>query len=312
LSESSENVNVPKIDFHITPAFGKGERLDVFLSRQIRAYTRAQFQRFIDKERVRVNGALKKPSYKLRERDWIEADVEIPEPEEMRAENIPLRILYADKHIVVIDKASGMIVHPGVGASHGTLAHALLFHFPEIRSIGPEERPGIVHRLDKETSGVMVIARSQQAYFDLKAQFKKREVKKVYLGLAWGKMPEPDGTMDWPIGRHFKHGQRMSIKTRSPRVAETRYRVLREFKDSSLLEIHPLTGRTHQIRVHLSASGHPLIGDGRYGSRKSRRGSSRLFLHAHRLGFRHPDTAAWIEFCSPLPDDLDSLLKSIE
>jgi 23S rRNA pseudouridine1911/1915/1917 synthase len=286
--------------------------MDVFLSRQIRAYTRSQFQRFIDKEQVRVNGALKKPSYKLREGDRIEADVEIPQPEEIQPENLPLRILYTDKHIVVIDKASGMIVHPGAGASHGTLAHALLFHFPEMRSIGPEERPGLVHRLDKETSGVMVIARSQQAYFDLKAQFKKREVKKVYLGLAWGKMREPEGIMDWPIGRHIKHGQRMSIKTRTPRVAETRYRVLREFKDSSLLEIHPLTGRTHQIRVHLSASGHPLIGDARYGSPKSRRVSRRLFLHAHRLGFHHPDTAAWVEFCAPLPDDLVSLMKSIE
>lgn len=302
---------MPKTGFLIASKFGAGERLDVFLSRQIQAFTRSQFQRFIDKERVWVNGSFKKPSYKLRVGDRVEADVDVPQPEEIQAENIPLNILYADPHIIVIDKAAGMIVHPGAGAGRGTLANALLFHFPEIRNIGAAERPGIVHRLDKETSGVMVAARSQQAYFELKNQFKNREVKKVYLGLAWGKMPGPDGTMDWPIGRHVKHGQRMSIKTRSPRVAETRYKVLREFKDSSLLEIHPLTGRTHQIRVHLSAAGHPLVGDGRYGDRKSKPRYPRLFLHAHRLGFRHPETGAWVEFCSPLPDGLSSLLKSV-
>jgi 23S rRNA pseudouridine1911/1915/1917 synthase len=300
---------VPKTGFLIASKFGAGERLDVFLSRQIQAFTRSQFQRFIDKERVWVNGTFKKPSYKLRVGDRVEADVDVPQPEEIQAENIPLNILYADPHIIVIDKAAGMIVHPGAGARHGTLANALLFHFPEIRNIGAVERPGIVHRLDKETSGVMVAARSQQAYFELKNQFKNREVKKVYLGLAWGKMPGPEGTMDWPIGRHVKHGLRMSIKTRSPRVAETRYKVLREFEDSSLLEIHPLTGRTHQIRVHLSAAGHPLVGDGRYGNRKSKPRYSRLFLHAHRLGFRHPETGAWLEFCSPLPEGLSSLLK---
>ncbi len=259
-----------------------------------------------------MNGGLKKPSYRLRKGDWVEADVEMPPVEEIKPENIPLRILYADEHIIVIDKAAGMVIHPGTGTSHGTLAHALLFHFPEVGTIGPQDRPGVVHRLDKDTSGVMVAARSQSAYSDLKSQFKKREVKKIYLGLAWGKMPASEGVMDWPIGRHVKHGQRMSVKTKTPRVAETRYKVLREFKDSTLLEVHPVTGRTHQIRVHLAAAGHPLMGDGRYGSRRSKHGSPRLFLHAYRLGFRHPGTGAWNEFCAPLPDDLGLLLKSLE
>jgi len=303
---------VPEKKYVITTRFGAGERLDVFLSRQIMEFTRSQFQRFIDKELVLVNGSFKKPSYKLRPGDRVELDVEIPPPEDIQPEDLPLQILFADEHIAVIDKKAGMIVHPGAGARHGTLASALLFKFPETRNVGSPERPGLVHRLDKETSGVMVVARSPQAYFDLKSQFKNREVKKIYWGLAWGKMPQPEGTMDWPIGRHVKYGQRMSIKTKTPRVAETRYRVLRELREASLLEIHPLTGRTHQIRVHLSTAGHPLVGDKRYGNRNDKRRVPRLFLHAHRLGFRHPDTGAWLEFNSPLPDDLASILKSFE
>jgi len=301
---------VPEKEFGITLQSGVGERLDIYLARRIQDLTRSQFQRFIDRGQIRVNGAQKKSSYKLREGDRVDVDIEIPETTGLQPENIPLKILHADEDIIVIDKAAGMIVHPGAGARTGTLVNALLYRFPEIRGVGAEERPGIVHRLDKETSGVMAVARSQRAYLELQRQFKARETKKVYLALVWGHLPASQGRFDWPIGRHVKHGQRMSIKTIKPRAAVTEYRIQKEYKDFSLLEIRPITGRTHQIRVHLSAAGHPLAGDRRYGaSRQPRYKFPRLFLHAQRLAFRHPASGEMLEFSSPLPDDLKSLLS---
>jgi len=284
------------------------KRLDVFLSDKIKDLTRSQFQRLIDRKKVRVNGEFKKSSYKMRERDRVEVEFELPEPARIQAEDIALEVIHSDQDVIVINKPSGMVVHPGAGIRQGTLVNAMLFHFPEIRKIGPEQRPGIVHRLDKEASGVMVVARSERAYLELARQFKNREVDKVYLGLVWGKMKDVEGKIDWPIGRHPKYGQRVSIKTKKPREAETRFRVLREFQETTLLEIKPVTGRTHQIRVHLSASGHPLLGDGRYGQRKSRFKYPRLFLHAHRLAFIHPGTGRRVEFFAPLPEDLKRIL----
>lgn len=304
---------MPKQEFLITPGAGAGERLDVYLARRLQDFSRSEVQRFIDLGRVVVNGTAKKPSYKLRDGDLVEADVVIPEAVATGAEDIPLRILHSDPDIIVVDKPAGMIVHPGAGARRGTLVNALLHHFPDIRGIGDEDRPGIVHRLDKETSGVIVVARSLVAYGELLRQFKAREIEKVYLALVLGRLPSTVGRFDWPIGRHVKHGQRMSIKTRKPRSAITDYRVQKVFKDFSLLEIRPITGRTHQIRVHLTAAGHPLAGDRRYGSGgRAKARFPRLFLHAHRLAFRHPVSRQPLEFLSPLPDDLASVLKAVE
>jgi 23S rRNA pseudouridine1911/1915/1917 synthase len=304
---------VPKREFEITPESGANERLDVYLSRQIQDYTRSQCQRFIDKGQVAVNGEAKKSSYKLREGDRIEIEVEMPEAAEILPEDIPLKILFGDEDILVIDKPAGMIVHPGAGARKGTLVNALIYHFPDIRGLGDIDRPGIVHRLDKETSGVMVVARSLKAYDELRRQFKAREIKKIYLALVWGRLPKAEGRFDWPIGRHIKHGQRMSIKTRKPRSAVTEYRVQKEYKVFSLLEIRPVTGRTHQIRVHLSAAGHPLAGDRRYGSiPKSKYKFSRLFLHAHVLSFCHPVTGLRHDFTSPLPEELKGIMDSLD
>jgi 23S rRNA pseudouridine1911/1915/1917 synthase len=303
---------VPKREFLITGESGACERLDVFLSRRIPEVTRSQFQRFIDKGHILVNGEPRKSSYKLRGGDRIEVRIEIPETGGIVPEDIPLRILHADEHVLVVDKPAGMVVHPGAGVRKGTLVNALLHHFPEVRNVGDEERPGIVHRLDKDTSGVMAVARSLKAYSELQRQFKAREVRKVYLALVWGRMLSLEGRYDWPVGRHVKHGQRMSTKTRKPRPAVTEYRVQKEYDEFTLLEIRPLTGRTHQIRVHLSAAGHPLAGDRRYGSsRKSKYKFPRLFLHSHRLSFRHPSTGEWMEFFSPLPDELNSILASL-
>jgi len=225
---------------------------------------------------------------------------------------LPLEIIYKDKHFLVIDKPSGMVVHPGAGNRRGTLVNALIFHFPQLKSVGPEERPGIVHRLDKETSGVMVVAKTFEAYKALQQQFKRREVKKVYLGLVWGRMAEKQGKIHWALGRHVKHGEKISVKTKKPRSAETHYCVQEEIGDFTLLEIRPITGRTHQIRVHLAASGHPLVGDARYGRRKSKTKCPRLFLHASCLSFLHPVRQERMEFTSPMPEDLKEFLEAIK
>ena len=257
-----------------------------------------------------VNGSSKKSGHKLRENDRVETEVgEEPSPE-ICPQDVPLTVLYADDHLVIIDKPHGLVVHPGAGNREGTLAGALICRFPEISGLGPAERPGIVHRLDKDTSGVMVVARNQEAYASLQKQFKDRVVRKVYLGLAWGKML-PEGRIDRPIGRHIKHGQRMSVSTRKPRPAETFFNVREGFKGMSFLEIRPVTGRTHQIRVHLAAVGHPLAGDSRYGRRREQPKFPRLFLHAHRLSFLHPGTGEKVEFISELPAELVTILENL-
>lgn len=295
-----------------TPLSGLNKRLDVFLSERIKELTRSQIQKFIEERRVKVDGIARKSSYKLKSGEKVEVEYELAKPKEIEPENIPLDVLYSDDHLAIIDKPSGMVIHPGAGKSHHTLINTLLHHFPDIKEVGPEERPGIVHRLDKETSGVMVVARSLKAYEQLQQQFRKREVEKTYLGLIRGRVPEKEGKISWPIGRHVKHGERISVKTKKPREAETYYSVQKEYEEFSLLEIKPLTGRTHQIRVHMAASGHPLAGDTRYGRRKSKPSIPRLFLHASRLSFIHPETQEKVEFSSPLPSGLKKFLDKLE
>jgi 23S rRNA pseudouridine1911/1915/1917 synthase len=262
---------------------------------------------------VTVDGAFRKSSHKLRAGERVAVNIEAPVAAAgPLPEDIPLNVLYADDDLVVLDKPSGLVVHPGAGVRTGTLVNALLGRFPGIRALSRDDRPGIVHRLDKDTSGVMVVAVSPRADAELKRQFKDRDIKKVYLALAWGKMPASSGRFVWSIGRHPTHGERMSVRTKNPRSALTEYSVRHLYRDYSLLEVRPLTGRTHQIRVHLAAAGHPLAGDGRYGSaRKAKVGFSRLFLHAHRLSFRHPGTGELVEFVSPLPVELQSILDAL-
>jgi 23S rRNA pseudouridine1911/1915/1917 synthase len=303
---------VPKREFLTTPLSGLNQRLDVFLSERINELTRSQVQRFIEERKVMVNGIARKSSYKLKSGEKVEIEYELARPPKIKPENVPVGVLYSDDHIAIIDKPSGMVVHPGAGKSQHTLVNSLLYRFPDLKEIGPEERPGIVHRLDKETSGLMVVARNLKAYEQLQQQFKKREVEKTYLGLIRGRMPEKKGKISWSIGRHVKHGERISVKTKKPREAETYYSVLKEYEEYSLLEVKPLTGRTHQIRVHMAASGHPLAGDTRYGHRKSKPNFPRLFLHASCLSFIHPETQKRAEFSSPLPQDLKSFLEKLE
>jgi len=293
-------------NWDVTAADGAGVRLDLFLAARVGGLTRSRIVKGIEAGRALVGGAPRKASYRLRAGErvafaWDEDET----PAAAAAEDIPVTVLHADADIVVLDKPSGLVVHPGAGVRKGTLVNALLARFPELRGVGETDRPGIVHRLDKETSGVMVVARNEKALRSLQAQFKSRQVRKTYLALVWGKMPAREGRLDRPIGRHVSHGQRMSVKTRRPRTAETQYAVLEVFPETSFLEVRPLTGRTHQIRVHMAAAGHPVVGDSLYGRRKEKR-AGRMFLHAHKLSFLHPASGERVEFVSPLAADLEA------
>lgn len=290
---------------------GAGRRIDAFLAESLRDVSRARVQRMITGGDVLVDGGPVKASHRLVEGEKVTIRLIREMKEKPGPEDMPLEILHEDRDIILVDKPSGLVVHPGAGRRTQTLVNALLYRFPDLAGQEPEDRPGIVHRLDKETSGVMVVARSPRALIDLQQQLKNREVDKRYLGLVWGKINHAEGRLSWPIGRHARHRDRISIRTDKPREAETRYRLLQAYQEFAYLEIHPLTGRTHQIRVHMAAAGHPLVGDSRYGRRGGKGPSPRLFLHAATLKFRHPGSGERVEFSSPLPPDLQAVLDGI-
>lgn len=287
-------------------------RLDLFLREKIKNLSRAQIQKVIKEGKVLVNGQPVKASHKLKLGDLVEFSYEEhPAEIDLRPEKIDFGVIYEDDQILVINKPSGLVVHPGAGIRSGTLVNGLLACYPEISGVGSPARPGIVHRLDKETSGLMVVARTQAAYQSLRQQFEDRTVKKTYLALALGRFKEKKGTIDLPIGRHVHHREKISVRTRKPKIAITHYEVLEEFKETTFLALKPVTGRTHQLRVHLSATGHPLAGDSRYGGsgQKQRKKYARLFLHAWKLSFEHPATGERLEFECPLPTELEAVLQ---
>lgn len=302
---------MPKTEFVVGPGRGEGRRLDIVLAERIPELARSQVKKLVDGGAARVSGAVRRSSYKLRAGDSVAFEYEVPGPERLGPEDIPLKVLYADDDVIVIDKPAGLVVHPGAGNASGTLVNGLLYRFPEIATVGAEDRPGIVHRLDKDTSGVMVAARSARAYESLTRQFRTKDVWKTYLGLVWGRVTAPEGRIAWPIGRHATDGKRISVRSRHGKDAETFFRVLRVFKDTTLLEIRPTTGRTHQIRVHLAAAGHPVAGDPLYGRKKPPRKLPRLFLHAQVISFVHPATGKRLEFGSPLPPELEAVLAEL-
>jgi 23S rRNA pseudouridine1911/1915/1917 synthase len=302
---------VPEHTFVVSPEEGNNQRLDVFLRRRLPCLSRTRIQRQIEEGKVLVGGRPAKSGFRLRGGETVSVSYEEREPNIPTAENIPLDIIHSDEEIVVINKPSGMVVHPGAGTIGPTLVHGLLHHFPGLRSLGPEQRPGIVHRLDKDTSGILVAALTPGSYWELQRQFKARVVKKEYLALVWGRMPS-EGEIDFPIGRHVKHGQRISVKTKKPRAALTRYRLEKVFEKFSLVRLRPVTGRTHQLRVHLAALGHPVVGDPRYGGKKRKSLCPRLFLHAERIAFNHPASGENVEYSAPLPSDLSGFLKKLE
>ncbi len=290
-----------------------GERLDKWLARQLADYSRTEIQRWIKEGLVRVNGRASKPGYKLEPGDIIEVDIPAPEPyEEVKPEPIPLDILYEDDDVLIIDKPAGMVVHPAPGHSSGTLVNAILYHCPDLEGVGGVERPGIVHRLDKDTSGLILVAKNSRAHRELQRQFKEREIEKAYIALVEGHLQPKVGRIEAPIGRDKRHRKRMAV-VRGGREAITEYTVIAYYDDYTLVEARPLTGRTHQIRVHFAFIGHPLVGDTVYGRRKQKLKPwlRRHFLHAHRIRFRLPRTGELVEFTSPLPKDLQAVLDRL-
>jgi 23S rRNA pseudouridine1911/1915/1917 synthase len=295
-----------------------GVRLDSFLTSVLPGQSRSQIQRLI--KDGQVTGPIKdvRPSTAVKAGQEYAIDIPAPAPAEPQAEALPLRIVFEDPDVVVLDKPAGMVVHPAAGHASGTLVNALLHHVKDLSGIGGELRPGIVHRLDRGTSGLMVVAKNDRAHQELSRQFQDREVDKEYAALVWG-VVHAGRRIEEPIGRDEKNRQKMSTRARRARSAVTRVTWARHFKGVSLLKLAIATGRTHQIRGHQSAIGHPIVGDATYGGVHRRvphdlRPVMRLerpFLHAMRLSFTHPADGRRVDFDSPLPPDLESVVDEI-
>jgi len=282
-------------------------RLDSYLAHKC-GLSRSQIQKLIREGLVTVNGRPAKPGLSLSPGDRVEVAFPTPAPTVPAPEDIPLKVIYEDDDLLVIDKPPGLTVHPAPGHQAHTLVNALLSRYPALADMADKERPGIVHRLDKDTSGLMVVAKNAQAQASLARQIKGRSIEKGYLVLVEGRLEPLEGAIEAALGRHPRHRQRMAVVA-GGREATTRYRVLKYLDGYTLVEAMPETGRTHQIRVHFAAIGHPVFGDRVYG--KSSPILGRQFLHAHRLGFRLPSTGQWREFTAELPPDLEETLARL-
>jgi 23S rRNA pseudouridine1911/1915/1917 synthase len=306
-----------------------GRRLDTVVASRLPGCSRSLAATLIGSQHILIDQQPKKPGYRLKAGDRIEGHIPAPEPVDYKPEPIPLNILYQDSHIIVINKQPGIVVHPAPGHSRGTLVNALLFHCPDLGAIGGEIRPGIVHRLDQDTTGTMVVAKHAEAQEELARQFKAREVQKKYLALVYGDTSSETGEIKLPIGRHPVDRKRMSTTTRKGRAAETAWKVRERYKGTTLLELTLKTGRTHQIRVHCTAIGHPVVGDRVYRSGKRLKDINRSYsgespsmlallkavprqmLHAWRLGFIHPHSGKGMRFESPIPTDMETVIEKL-
>jgi len=285
-------------------------RLDRFLAKQLPEYSRSRLQQLIRAGFVRLNGTTTRPRQPVRSGDEIELTEPPLEKIENQPEPIPLEILFEDSDLIVINKPAGLVVHPGAGHQRHTLVNALLSHCTTLSGIGGKERPGIVHRLDKETSGCLVVAKNDATHRDLSRQFAERTVEKIYLALVAGKLRKQTGAIEEKIRRHPVQRQRMAVTSLRGRAAKTEYRVMRSGDAASLVECRLHSGRTHQIRVHLHHIGHPVLGDKVYAARLAK-DFPRQMLHAWKIGFRHLRTGEWTDFRAPLPDDFATELKLI-
>jgi 23S rRNA pseudouridine1911/1915/1917 synthase len=299
-----------------------GARLDAFLASRVEGVSRSILKRVIDDGDVLVGGRAAKPSHKLKAGERVEVELPAPPPSEIEPEEIPLDILYEDEEVVVVNKPSGLVVHPAAGVPSGTLANALAFHFTQLPERGGAFRPGIVHRLDRDTSGAIVVAKTARAHENLSDQFRARTVFKSYVALVHGVTKEEKGKVEEPLARDPRNRTRMAV-SRGGRAALSLWRVRRHYDRLTLLDVQIKTGRTHQIRVHLAWLKHPVVCDETYGGGRDRtiadpalrarvRALGRQFLHAERLGFHHPRTGEWLGFTAPLPAELSDFLAALE
>jgi 23S rRNA pseudouridine1911/1915/1917 synthase len=303
-------VNEGRIRFQVPSS---GGRLDVVLVAHTKNLSRTRLQQLIRSKQVTVNGVITtKPGYQLEGGELIELSIPEPTPVDLEPESIPLNVVFENKDLLIINKPAGMVVHPSYGHDRGTLVHAVLAHAPDIEGVGGKLRPGVVHRLDKDTSGLILMAKNDLAHRAIQGQFKEREVDKRYLALVDGRPPTPSGKIEAPIGRDPHHRKRMAtLPPGRGREAVTFYYLQEAFADHSLLEINPRTGRTHQIRVHMSFIGCPVVGDRIYGWKKPSLPVDRMFLHAHRLTFSLPGEKTPQSFEAELPLELNSILDEL-
>jgi 23S rRNA pseudouridine1911/1915/1917 synthase len=305
--------NVPDTLLSFTYRGSTGERLDKFLVSQLPDYTRSRLQNLIRDGFVEVNGkAITKTGATVEAGQQVNLRVPPPEPTQLIPEQIPLDVVFENQDLMVINKPAGMVVHPAIGHWTGTLVHAALAHAPEMEGINGEQRPGVVHRLDKETSGLIVLAKNDAAHHWLQNQFRLRKVQKIYMALVDGVPPTPVGRIDAPIGRDPSHRKRMAIvPAEKGRDAITDYQTVESFDRHTLIEAHPLTGRTHQIRLHMAFLQCPIVGDTLYGHRKPSLPIDRHFLHAYRLTIEIPGEKLARTFEAPLPPELIAILASL-
>ena len=296
----------------------RGLRLDVFLAGRVENLTRSQIQLLNRSGAISIDGRRDKAGYRLRGGETIKVNLRPLEPASLSPEQIPLQIYFEDENLAVIEKNAGLVVHPGSGTRGGTVANALVYHFQNLSDVAGEVRPGIVHRLDKKSSGLLIVAKNNVAHARLSAAFQDRRIQKTYLTLVHGKPRRDAAAIELPVGRHPAIRTKMAAGQAKGRAAYTEYRILESFGGFSLLEVKIKTGRTHQIRVHLSAIGHPVVGDDVYGERRykefvRKHGElNRYFLHAAELQFEHPITGEPLRFHSPLPQELQKLLEGIK
>jgi 23S rRNA pseudouridine1911/1915/1917 synthase len=317
----------PKEEYSFVVSHEQSEqRIDLFLSRVIPDFSRSHFKKLIKEDLIQVNGNPVKPSYETRAGDLIMAKVPGQRPDEaLLPEPMCLEILFEDKDLLIVNKAPGLVVHPGAGHSEGTLVHGLLAHCQRLALQGSPLRPGIVHRLDKDTSGALVIAKSERAYLNLVKQFKERGVRKEYLALVYGSPVKGEGEISSLLGRDPTHRKKIAVLQNRGRKALTRWRVEKDWGETALLRVEIETGRTHQIRVHLSHIGHPVVGDETYGGGKRRAknvkaatvrdlllGTQRQMLHAMLLEFIHPATGAAVSATAPLPEDFRDIIEGLD
>jgi len=297
-----------------------GKRIDLALSVLLPSLTREQIKRLFNERKITVNGQYQKPSKSVKGGEHVKVEIPPPVKTDIEPENISIEYIYEDQDLIILNKPAGISVHPGAGIQRGTLVNALLYKTKDLSGIGGEIRPGIVHRLDKDTTGIMVIAKNDLSHTNLSEQFKNKTVKKKYRALILGSPKEKSGMISMPLGRHKSNRKKISSQTNKPRQSTSKWEIIKRFRNVTYIEVEPLTGRTHQIRVHFSESGFPLVGDKVYGRKKYpdeildnlAKLLDRQALHASSLSFTHPRSRERVKFEAPLPADFTEALKILE